>query len=70
MSKRMTVAVSVAALASLLAPGVGAADFDWKKHQGKTVSFLANNNPWSQAVLAYKDEFEKNTTCAALARNL
>lgn len=35
--------------------------FDWKAHQGETVSFLANNNPWSQAVLSYKDEFTKLT---------
>ena len=31
-----------------------AADFDWKKFQGKTVTFLANNNPVSQALLTYK----------------
>lgn len=35
--------------------------FDWKAHDGETVSFLANNNPWSQAVLSYKDEFTKLT---------
>ncbi len=38
-----------------------AADFDWKKFQGKTVTFLANNNPVSQALLTYKDDFEKLT---------
>jgi multiple sugar transport system substrate-binding protein len=38
-----------------------AADFDWKKFSGKTVTFLANNNPLSQALLTYKDEFEKLT---------
>ena len=34
-----------------------AADFDWKKFQGKTVTFLANNNPVAQALLTYKDDF-------------
>lgn len=38
-----------------------ASAFDWKAHDGETVSFLANNNPWSQAVLSYKDEFTKLT---------
>src|SRR4051794_27889488 len=47
-------AVAVSAQAS-------AADFDWKKFQGKTVTFLANNNPVSQALLSYKADFEKLT---------
>src|SRR4051794_27885564 len=38
-----------------------AADFDWKKFQGKTVTFLANNNPVSQALLTHKSDFEKLT---------
>src|ERR1700747_395555 len=38
-----------------------AADFDWKKFQGKTVTFLANNNPISQALLTHKADFEKLT---------
>jgi multiple sugar transport system substrate-binding protein len=38
-----------------------AADFDWKKFQGKTVNFLANNNPVSQALLTHKADFEKLT---------
>jgi multiple sugar transport system substrate-binding protein len=46
-------------LASVLLAGVAspALAFDWKAHDGDTVSFLANNNPWSQAILSYKDEF-------------
>ncbi len=35
--------------------------FDWKAHDGETISFLANNNPWSQALLSYKDEFTELT---------
>ena len=38
-----------------------AADFEWKKFQGKTVTFLANNNPVAQALLTNKDDFEKLT---------
>ena len=38
-----------------------AASFDWKKFQGKTVTFLANNNPLGQAVIAHKAEFEALT---------
>jgi len=38
-----------------------ATDFDWKKFQGKTVTFLANNNPISQALLTHKADFEKLT---------
>lgn len=38
-----------------------AADFDWKKFQGKTINFLANNNPISQALLTHKADFEKLT---------
>jgi len=41
-----------------------AADFDWKKFQGKTVTFLANNNPISQALLTHKADFEKLTGIA------
>ena len=38
-----------------------AADFEWKKFQGKTVTFLANNNPLALALLSYKADFEKLT---------
>ena len=52
-------AVSIITFATSFA--ASAADFDWKKFQGKTVTFLANNNPVSQAMLSYKAEFEKLT---------
>lgn len=35
--------------------------FDWKKHQGKTLTFLANNNPVANALLKHKDDFEQQT---------
>jgi multiple sugar transport system substrate-binding protein len=38
-----------------------AADFDWKKFQGKSITFLANNNPVSQTLLTHKADFEKLT---------
>ena len=38
-----------------------AQEFDWKKHQGKTVTFLANNNPIANALVKYKADFEKLT---------
>src|SRR3954462_9141168 len=38
-----------------------AADFEWKKFQGKTVTFLANNNPLALALVTYKADFEKLT---------
>ena len=53
-------ACSVLATAAFVS-AASAADFDWKKFQGKTVSFLANNNPVSQALLAHKTDFEKLT---------
>jgi multiple sugar transport system substrate-binding protein len=47
--------------ASMAVSAANAAEFDWKKFQGKTVTFLANNNPVSQALLAHKADFEKLT---------
>ena len=54
------VALSVFA-AGLAVSAANAADFDWKKFQGKSVAFLANNNPISQALLTHKADFEKLT---------
>ncbi|MDQ6640083.1 MAG: sugar ABC transporter substrate-binding protein [Pseudomonadota bacterium] len=41
--------------------GAFAQEFNWKKHQGKTVTFLANNNPLGNAIVKYKADFEKQT---------
>src|SRR5258705_5098388 len=54
------VAVTAMALGTV-ATAAGAADFDWKKFQGKTVTFLANNNPVALALVTYKADFEKLT---------
>src|SRR4051794_23783786 len=53
-------ALPVLAIAAVGAPS-HAADFDWMKFKGKTVTFLANNNPVAQALLTYKVDFEKLT---------
>ncbi|MFH0298380.1 sugar ABC transporter substrate-binding protein [Bradyrhizobium sp. 31Argb] len=63
MNARMFAArVALPVLAVIAVSSEGrAADFDWKKFQGKTVTFLVNNNPVAQALLAYKADFEKQT---------
>jgi multiple sugar transport system substrate-binding protein len=38
-----------------------AQEFNWKKHQGQTITFLANNNPVANALLKYKSDFEQLT---------
>lgn len=35
--------------------------FDWKKHNGATITFISANHPWANAVLRYQDEFTKLT---------
>jgi len=54
------VAISLMALGAATT-AANAADFDWKKFQGKTVTFLAKNIPVSQVLLTYKGDFEKLT---------
>lgn len=53
---------ALAAVVAILGAGaIGAQDFNWKKHQGKTLTFLANNNPVANALLKYQGEFEQQT---------
>ena len=54
-------AVATAALALIHQAASAQAAFDWKKYQGKTVTFLANNNPVANAIIKYKADFEKQT---------
>jgi multiple sugar transport system substrate-binding protein len=54
-------ALTAVALATIHIGASAQAAFDWKKHQGKTVTFLANNNPVASAILKYKADFEKQT---------
>jgi len=54
-------ALTVAALSVALIPAAQAADFDWTKYKGTTITFLANNNAVGNAVAKHKAEFEKLT---------
>jgi multiple sugar transport system substrate-binding protein len=53
------VAIPILAVAAL--SQAHGAEFNWKKFQGKTIAFLANSNPVSQALLTQKADFEKLT---------
>lgn len=53
--------VAIMALCASLGGPALAQSFDWRAHDGETVTFLANNNPWATAVLKYKDDFEEKT---------
>lgn len=44
------------ALSMILAVSPASA-FDWKKHNGTTITFISANHPWANAILKYKDEF-------------
>lgn len=49
------------ALGMALGAQVQAQEFNWRKHQGKTVTFLVNANPIGNALVKFKPEFEKLT---------
>lgn len=55
------VRLTAVALSLLVASSVQAQDFKWRKHEGKTVTFLVNNNPIGNALVKLKPEFEKLT---------
>lgn len=55
----LTCAVAVGALCPTLR--AQAADFDWKRHQGQTITFLVNTNPLGNSIVKYKGDFEKLT---------
>src|SRR6218665_2058582 len=53
---------ALAAVGAILCAGAtGAQDFNWKKHQGKTLTFLANNNPAAHALPQHQGGFEQQT---------
>jgi multiple sugar transport system substrate-binding protein len=60
-AKTFMASVAIPILAAATLSQAHAADFNWKKFQGKTVTFLANSNPISQALLTQKADFEKLT---------
>ncbi len=49
---------AVAALATLPATAQG---FDWRRHDGQTVTLLLNNHPWSQAMREMTADFTAKT---------
>lgn len=53
--------LAAAAIAVSGAPAIAQEEFDWRAHEGKEISFLANNNPWASAVLEHSAEFEELT---------
>lgn len=55
------VRLSAVVLSLLVASSVHAQEFKWRKHEGKTVTFLVNNNPIGNALVKLKPEFEKLT---------
>lgn len=59
MGRGISIVVGVAA--AVLAQGAIAQEFNWRAHQGKTVTFLVNNNPIGTTLVKLKPEFEKLT---------
>ena len=57
-AKTLMVHVAIPILAAATLSQAHGADFNWKKFQGKTITFLANSNPVSQALLTQKADFE------------
>lgn len=61
MANRWRRLAAVVVLASVLPLAVHAAEFDWTRYKGATVSFLVNNNAIGNAIVANKAEFERLT---------
>lgn len=57
---RSSAAFCALGLIALAQPAL-AQPFNWTKHQGTTLTFLANNNPVANALLKHKADFEKLT---------
>ena len=59
--KAVMAGFALTVIAASVAPAASAANFNWKKFQGKTVSLLADNNPILRELLTHKADFEKLT---------
>ena len=44
-------------LGALLCASAQAGEFNWKRYQGETITFLSSNHPWANAVLKRQNEF-------------
>lgn len=58
---RRTFIAAAAAVAALAALPAAAQGFDWRRHDGQTVTLLLNNHPWSQAMRDMTAEFTAKT---------
>ncbi len=54
-------AATAGTLVNMLASEALAADFDWKKHSGKSLKLLLNKHPYTDAMIANLDNFKKLT---------
>ncbi len=60
--RRTFIAGAIAAAAAVLAPQPAAAqDFNWRAQEGRTITLLLNNHPWSQAIREMAVEFTAQT---------
>ncbi len=50
-------ASSIIMVVVLTSAAVHAEEFNWKKYQGETITFLSSNHPWANAVLKRQNEF-------------
>ena len=58
---RRTIIAALVALAACLALPAAAQSFDWKTQQGRTLTLLFNNHPWSQAMRELAADFTART---------
>lgn len=49
------------AVSSLPATSVLAQDFDWRAHEGESITFLANQHPWTDGMMPLLDQFTADT---------
>jgi multiple sugar transport system substrate-binding protein len=49
------------ALSSLPTASVVAQDFDWRAHEGESITFLANQHPWTDGMMSLLDQFTADT---------
>ncbi|TYC80511.1 extracellular solute-binding protein [Stappia sp. BW2] len=54
-------AASAGTLHNMMATRALAADFDWKKHSGKSIKLLLNKHPYTDAMIANLDTFKQLT---------
>ena len=60
---KITTGVALMAIAVSAAPAmsVTAQDFDWRAHEGDTITFLANQHPWTDGMTPLLEQFTADT---------